>query len=89
MDQGAIERAVRVAVIEERQRFNAFRTEADERFKWIAGNVARLERVFASAGEIFGAMRADGDWDRNLSSGVPQEVPVLKSYRRRSKHLGR
>jgi len=77
VDQGAIDRAVRVAVIEERQRFNTFRTEAEKRFRWIAGNVARLERVFVSAGEIVGAMRSDGA-DRNFSSGVPQEVPVLK-----------
>jgi hypothetical protein len=78
VDQGAIDRAVRVAVIEERQRFNTFRTQTEKRFRWIAGNVVRLERVFVSAGEIVGAMRSDGDWDRNSSSGVPQEVPVLK-----------
>ena len=52
VDQDAIDRAVRAALVEERQRFNAFRTEADKRFRWITGNVARLERVFASAGEI-------------------------------------
>jgi hypothetical protein len=68
---------VRLAVIEERQRFNTFRTEAEKRFRSIAGNVARLERVFGSAGEIIGAMRADGDRQRNLSSGATQEVPVL------------
>ena len=39
MDQGVIDRAVRAALLEERQRFNAFRTEADKRFRWIAGNV--------------------------------------------------
>jgi hypothetical protein len=78
VDQGAIERAVQVAVLEERQRFNTFRTEAEKRFRWIAGNVARLERVFASAGDIVGSMRSDGDWDRKLSSGVPPEASVLK-----------
>ncbi len=44
MDQGVVDRAVRAALLEERQRFNAFRTEADKRFRWIAGNVGRLER---------------------------------------------
>src|SRR5260370_27164255 len=78
VDQGDIDRAVRAAVIEERQSFNTFRTGAEKRFKWIAGNVVRLERVFASAGEIVGTMRADGDWDRNFSSGPTQEVPVPK-----------
>ena len=67
MDQDAIDRAVRAALVEERQRFNAFRTEADKRFRWITGNVARLERVFASAGEIVEAMRSDDDWDKKLS----------------------
>ena len=77
VDQDAIDRAVRAALVEERQRFNAFRTEADKRFRWIPGNVARLERVFASAGEIVKAMRSDEDWDKKFSSGVPHQVPVV------------
>ena len=77
VDQGAIDRAVRAALVEERQRFNAFRTEADKRFRWIMGNVARLERVFASAGEIVKRLRSNEDWDKEFSGAMPQQVPVV------------
>ena len=38
VDQDAIDRVVRAPLVEERQRFNAFRTEADKRFRWVAAS---------------------------------------------------